>query len=66
MNLIKDPWLPIARQNGTREKISIRQQLDEYHKNPVTELEAPRPDFRNALYQLLIGIVQVAAAPFRV
>jgi len=63
MNLIKDPWLPITRKDGSKEKIAIHQLLDSYDENPVMELEAPRPDFKNALYQLLIGIVQVAAMP---
>lgn len=63
MNLLKDQWLPIIRKNGAKEKIAIHQLLDSYKENPVMDLEAPRPDFRNALYQLLIGIVQVAAMP---
>ena len=63
MNLLKDPWLPIIRKNGAKEKIAIHQLLDNYKENPVMELEAPRLDFRNALYQLLIGIVQVASMP---
>ena len=63
MNLLKDPWLPIIRKNGAKEKIAIYQLLDSYKENPIMELEAPRPDFKNALYQLLIGIVQVAAMP---
>lgn len=63
MNLIKDSWLPVVRKNGVREKIAIHQLLDNYTINPVMDLEAPRPDFRNALYQLLIGIVQVSAMP---
>jgi len=63
MNLIKDPWLPIVRKDGTKEKIAIHQLLDSYDTNPVMELEAPRPDFKNSLYQLLIGIVQVSAMP---
>ena len=63
MNLIKDPWLPIVREDGVQEKIAIHQLLDNYKINPVMELEAPRPDFKNALYQLLIGIVQVSAMP---
>ena len=63
MNLIKDAWLPIVRKNGFKEKIAIHQLLNDYNSNPVIDLEAPRPDFRNALYQLLIGIVQVAAMP---
>ncbi len=63
MNLIKDPWLPIVRKDGSKEKIAIHELLGDYKENPVMELEAPRPDFRNALYQLLIGIVQVSAMP---
>jgi CRISPR system Cascade subunit CasA len=63
MNLIKDIWLPVIRNDGMREKIAIWQILDSYKENPVIDIEAPRPDFRNALYQLLIGIVQVAAMP---
>lgn len=63
MNLIKDPWLPIVREDGVKEKIAIHQLLDNYKTNPVMELESPRPDFKNALYQLLIGIVQVSAMP---
>ncbi len=63
LNLLKDPWLPIIRRDGTREKIAIHQLLVGYVGNPIMELESPRPDFRNALYQLLIGIVQVATMP---
>jgi len=63
MNLIKDPWLPIIRLDGSREKIAICRLLDGYENNPVVEIEAPRPDFKNAIYQLLIGIVQVSAMP---
>ncbi len=63
MNLLRDKWLPIVRRDGNREKIAIHELLDQYKINPVMELEAPRPDFKNALYQLLIGIVQVAAMP---
>jgi len=63
MNLIKDIWLPVIRKDGMREKIAIWQILESYKENPVIDIEAPRPDFRNAIYQLLIGIVQVAAMP---
>ncbi|KMQ49499.1 CRISPR-associated protein CasA/Cse1 [Chitinispirillum alkaliphilum] len=66
MNLIKDKWLPVTRKNskpGEFENIAVWQLLEHYSDNPVTEIIAPRPDFRNALYQLLIGIVQVAALP---
>lgn len=63
MNLLNDIWLPVIRKNKDKHKIAIWQILDNYKNNPVTDIEAPRPDFRNAIYQLLIGIVQVAAMP---
>lgn len=63
MNLLTDPWMPAIRRDGTREKVAIWQLLDEYETNPIVDIRAPRPDFRSAIYQLLIGIVQVAAAP---
>ncbi len=63
MNLVKDIWLPIVRKNGKEEKIAIHQLLKEYESNPVMEILVPRPDFKNALYQLLIGIVQVTSMP---
>ncbi|MFW6114611.1 MAG: type I-E CRISPR-associated protein Cse1/CasA, partial [bacterium] len=63
MNLLADRWLPIIRRTGTREKIAICDLLSDYGANPVVDLESPRADFYNALYQLLIGIVQVALAP---
>ena len=31
--------------------------------NPVVEINAPRPDFQGALYQLLIGLLQTCFAP---
>ena len=63
MKIIKDSWLPVVRKDGVKDKIAVHQLLDNYKINPVMELEAPRPDFKNALYQLLIGIVQVSAMP---
>ena len=63
MNLLVDRWLPVVRRDGTREKVAICDLLDEHPTNPIVDVEAPRADFRNAIYQLLIGIVQVAAAP---
>lgn len=66
MNLLYDVWLPVVRKNTVGEKVetvSIWQILDDYKKNPIIDIVAPRFDFRNALYQLLIGIIQVSAAP---
>lgn len=67
MNLITDQWLPVIRLNDNtdipNEKITLWQILDNYEDNPVIDIRAPRPDFRNAIYQLIAGIVQVAALP---
>jgi CRISPR system Cascade subunit CasA len=63
MNLLTDKWLPIIRKDGKREEIAIKDIVADYNSNPVLDLEAPRPDFRNAMYQLFIGIFQVSAAP---
>ena len=62
MNLLVDQWMPVIRRDGTRAKIAVYELLDDYQDNAVVDLESPRPDFYNALFQLLIWIVQVAAA----
>lgn len=61
MNLISDPWIPVLRADGNREKIAPWQITGT--KNPVVEIAAPRPDFQGALYQFLIGLLQTAFAP---
>ncbi|WP_299946912.1 type I-E CRISPR-associated protein Cse1/CasA [uncultured Microbulbifer sp.] len=61
MNLIQDPWLPIIRQNGLREKIAPWQIAE--RDNPVVDIATVRPDFRGALYQFLIGLLQTAFVP---
>ncbi len=61
MNLIIDPWIPIIRANGVREKIAPWQIAES--ENPIIEIDAPRPDFQGALYQLLIGLLQTTFAP---
>lgn len=66
MNLLYDEWLPVVRKNSIGEKTettSIWKILDNYKKDPIIDIIAPRFDFRNAIYQLLIGIIQVSAAP---
>lgn len=63
MNLLKDTWMPVIRRDGTRDTIAVIQLLDAYQNNPVMDIIAYRPDFHNAIFQLLIGLVQVAALP---
>ena len=61
MNLINDPWIPIIRRDGTRERIAPWQVVE--LNNPVVDIAAPRPDFTGALHQFLIGLLQVTFAP---
>lgn len=61
MNLITDRWIPVVRQNGQPDAIAPWQIVET--DNPVVEINAPRPDFQGALYQLLIGLLQTCFAP---
>lgn len=61
MNLIQDSWIPIRRKDGREEKIAPWQIAEV--ANPVIDIVAPRPDFRGALYQFLIGLLQTTFAP---
>ncbi len=61
MNLITDAWIPVIRQNGIQDVIAPWQIAEA--DNPVVEINAPRPDFQGALYQLLIGLLQTCFAP---
>lgn len=61
MNLLQDVWIPVIRHDGTREKIRPSQIAEK--DNPVVEVDASRPDFQGAIYQFLIGLLQMTAAP---
>ena len=63
MNLITDQWLPVRRRDGSEEKIAPHEVTKKFDSNPIVDLWAPRPDFRSALYQLFIGMFQVAVMP---
>ncbi len=57
-NLLTDRWLSVRLADGSRDKI----RLNEIGRKDVVDLVAPRADFRGALYQLLIGLLQTAFA----
>ncbi len=61
MNILTDSWLPVIRKDGSLEKIAFWQITEKFVENPVVDIVAPRPDFHNALYQLLIGILHLTA-----
>ena len=59
MNLISDPWLPAQLKSGNAHKISLANLAD----SDLVGINAPRPDFRGGIYQLLIGLLQLSMAP---
>jgi CRISPR system Cascade subunit CasA len=62
LNLINDQWLPVRERNGQQSAIKIAAIGAESGKD-IVEIIAPRADFKGAIYQLLIGILQTAFAP---
>lgn len=63
VNLIPEGWIPVIRKDGSRESIAPWQVTDDYEKNPIQWLDAPRADFNGALIQFLIGLVQTVLPP---
>ncbi len=58
-NLLTDRWLPVRLKDGSTEKITPH----EIGRTDILDINAPRADFRGALYQFLIGLLQTAFAP---
>lgn len=63
MNLMDDPWLPVRRHSGVRERICPWQLTEQIDTDPVLALDLPRADFNASLIQFLIGLLQTAWAP---
>lgn len=63
MHLLTDQWIPVQRQSGKREFIAPTEITTQYASDPISFLDAPRPDFNGALMQFLIGLLQTAHAP---
>lgn len=63
MNLIKDKWLPVKRASGLIEEIAPLELTSNYNKDPIVDIVSPRSDFKNCIYQLLIGVIQVVVNP---
>ncbi len=73
MNLIRDPWIPVRRRGGARERIApwqlthgLDDELDRpLDGDPIVAFASPRADFDGALAQFLIGLLQTAFSPAR-
>ncbi|MCB1190382.1 MAG: type I-E CRISPR-associated protein Cse1/CasA [Leptospiraceae bacterium] len=63
MNLLQDKWINVQRKNGEIEKIAPYQITDTFETNPIIEIVTPRPDFKGAMYQFLIGLFQTVCSP---
>ena len=59
LNLLTDPWLPVRLQDGAETKIEIAA----IGRTDIVDIVSPRADFRGAIYQLLMGILQTSFSP---
>ena len=65
MNLLEDEWLTVLRRNGEAHKITGLWQITAGIDldNPIVDVVSPRADFKGALYQFFIGLIQKTFAP---
>jgi len=59
LNLLTDKWLPVRLQDGSVIKIIIA----DIGRSDIVDIVSPRADFRSALYQLLVGLLQTSFEP---
>lgn len=59
MNLITEPWIQAICGDGSRARIAPWRMSDP----AFVDISAPRPDFRGALFQFLIGLLQSVCPP---
>lgn len=63
LNLIRDPWIPVATKFGNRRTICPADIVTDIQADPITEILWPRADFRAATLEFLIGLVTTAFPP---
>ncbi|MBX6741045.1 MAG: type I-E CRISPR-associated protein Cse1/CasA [Acetobacteraceae bacterium] len=63
LNLLTDPWLPVRRQRSGPCIIRPAQITEAISDDPVIAIDWPRPDFRTATLELLIGLLATACPP---
>lgn len=62
-NLLVEPWLPVRRLSGATDIIRPAQIADAGDVDPVAAIDWPRPDFRIATLEFLIGLLALAIPP---
>jgi CRISPR system Cascade subunit CasA len=63
LNLLTDRWLPVIRRRSGRCIIRLAQITESLDKDPVIATDWPRPDFRIATMELLVGLLATAFPP---
>jgi CRISPR system Cascade subunit CasA len=63
LNLLDDPWLPVQRADGRAEPIRPAEITSDFETNPIVAINWPRPDFRVACIEFLIGLIGTACPP---
>ena len=59
MNLLKLKWISVSLRDGAQEAVAV----SDLGRGDIVDIATPRADFRGALYQFLIGLLQTAFAP---
>ncbi|WP_461518005.1 type I-E CRISPR-associated protein Cse1/CasA [Porticoccus sp.] len=62
MNLLTDPWLPVRDKQGNSFQITLSE-IGIREGEAALDIVSPRADFKGAIYQLLIGVLQTVFAP---
>lgn len=63
LNIITCAWLPVRRRSGASDLIRPAQITDRLTDDPVIAPDWPRPDFRFATLEFLIGLLALAHPP---
>ena len=62
-NLITEAWLPVIRASGRGANVRPGELTERIDDDPILDLDFPRPDFRCAALEYLIGLLTVACPP---
>lgn len=63
LNLLAASWLPVVRRHSGACTIRPAQIIDTHTDDPIISVAWPRPDFRIATLELLIGLLTTACPP---
>jgi CRISPR system Cascade subunit CasA len=62
-SLVDTPWVPVLRTSGARQLIRPADLTNGIDADPIIDIDWPRPDFRCATLEFLIGLLAVACPP---